>query len=63
MAKNQQIIPDISQTSCKDKPRFIVIREYSGQQSMQAAFEKVIETQICSQFEFWLEKKNNEKIC
>ena len=48
----------------KDKPRFIVTHEYNGSQSMRAAFEQVIETQACGQFESWLEKKERgENVC
>ena len=63
MTKNQQIKNGISIANRKKKPRFIVIHEYSGTQSMQAAFEQAIETQACSQFELWLKRQNNEKIC
>ena len=45
----------------RDKPRFIVTREYSGSQSMRAAFEQAIESQACDQFESWLEKKESSK--
>ena len=41
----------------KDKPCFIVTHEYSGSQSMRAAFEQAIETRACGQYESWLEKK------
>ena len=46
---------------CNDKPGFIVTHEYSGSQSMRAAFEQAIETQACGQFESWLEKKERGK--
>lgn len=39
----------------KTKPRFIVIREYGGKQSMRTAFEQMIEKQACDQLEQWLE--------
>ncbi len=45
----------------KEKPRFIVTHEYSGSQSMRAAFEQAIENQACGQFESWLEKREREK--
>ena len=45
----------------KDKPRFIVTREYNGSQSMRAAFEQAIESQACGQFESWLEKRESDK--
>jgi hypothetical protein len=38
-----------------------VTREYSGSQSMRAAFEQAIESQACGQFESWLEKRENDK--
>lgn len=41
----------------KKKVRFIVIREFSGKQTMQEAFEQLIERQTCEQFEEWLEQK------
>lgn len=39
------------------KVRFTVVREFSGSQSMQEAFEQLIERQACGQFEEWLEQK------
>ncbi len=61
MRKTQQVKPAASKTSRKSKPRFIVTHEYSGSQSMRAAFEQAIETQACGQFESWLEKRESEK--
>lgn len=61
MRKTQQDKPATPKTSRKSKPRFIVTREYSGGQSMRAAFEQAIETQACGQFESWLEKRESEK--
>ena len=55
--------PAASKTSHKDKPRFIVTHEYSGSQSMRAAFEQAIETQACGQFESWLEKERGKNAC
>ncbi len=60
MKKAQQDRP-APKVKHKDKPRFIVTHEYSGSQSMKAAFEQAIETQACGQFESWLEKKEREK--
>ena len=37
--------------------QFIVTREFSGSQTMQEAFEQLIERQACGQFEEWLERK------
>ena len=60
MTKSQPIPSAETPTRRKDKPRFIVTREYSGGQSMQAAFEQAIENQACGQFAAWLENKNGE---
>ena len=59
MRKTQQDKP--AAPKAKDKPRFIVTREYSGSQSMRAAFEQAIESQACGQFESWLEKRESDK--
>ena len=61
MSKTQQVEPVKPKSSRRTKPRFIVTREYSGGQSMQAAFEQAIESQACGQFESWLEKKERGK--
>ena len=58
MRKTQQDKPAAPKT--KDKPRFIVTREYNGSQSMRAAFEQAIESQACGQFESWLEKRESD---
>lgn len=39
------------------KVQFIVTREFFGSQTMQEAFEQLIERQACGQFEEWLERK------
>lgn len=39
------------------KVRFIVTREFSGSQTMQEAFEQLIERQTCEHFEEWLEHR------
>jgi len=41
---------------CK-KVKFIVIREFSGDKTMQEAFEQLIERQTCEHFEEWLGRK------
>lgn len=41
----------------RKKVRFIVTREFSGSQTMQEAFEQLIERQTCEQFEEWLGQK------
>ena len=61
MRKTQQDKPIALKTRRKDKPRFIVTREYSGSQSMRAAFEQAIESQACGQFESWLEKRERSR--
>ncbi len=40
-----------------NKVQFIVVREFSGSQTMKEAFEHLIEKQTCSRFEEWLDKK------
>ena len=40
------------------KVKFIVVREFSGDKTMQEAFEHLIERQTCEHFEKWL--KNHE---
>lgn len=44
-------------TKQQTKKKFIVSREFSGNQSMKEAFEQLIERQTHSQFEEWLERK------
>ena len=63
MSKPQQVEPVKPKSNCRTKPRFIVTREYSGGQSMQAAFEQAIESQACGQFEIWLRAQNDGKTC
>ena len=43
------------------KVQFIVVREFSGEKTMQEAFEQVIERQTCEQFEKWLENHETEQ--
>ena len=40
----------------KNKVRFVVVREFSGEKSMREAFE-LIERQTCEHFEEWLEQR------
>jgi hypothetical protein len=40
MRKTQQDKPAVPKARRRDKPRFIVTREYNGSQSMRAAFEQ-----------------------
>ena len=41
----------------KNKVRFVVVREFSGEKSMRDAFEQLIERQTCEHFEEWLEQR------
>ena len=41
----------------KVQTRFVVTREFGGTQTMQEAFEQLIERQACGQFEEWLGRK------
>lgn len=41
----------------KTKPRFIVVREFIGQRSMQEVFEQAIENQVSDKFLRWKESK------
>lgn len=41
----------------RKKVQFIVTREFSGSQTMQEAFEQLIERQACGHFEEWLGRK------
>ena len=40
----------------KYKVRFVVVRAFSWENSMRAAFEQLIERQPCEHFEEWLEQ-------
>ena len=40
----------------KNKVRFVVVREFSGEKSMREVFEQLIERQTCEHFEEWLEQ-------
>ncbi len=61
MRKTQQDKPATPKARHKDKPLFILTREYSSSRSMRTAFEQAIESQACGQFESWLEKKERGK--
>ena len=41
----------------KNKVRFVVVREFSGEKSMREAFEQLIERQTCEHFEEWMEQR------
>ena len=40
----------------RKKVKFIVVREFSGEKTMQEAFEQLIERQTCEHLEEWLER-------
>ena len=42
----------------KQQVKFIVVREFAGRQTMQEAFEQVIERQTCEYFEEWRQKRD-----
>ena len=41
----------------KEKVQFIVSREFAGSQTMQEAFEQLIERQTCERFEEWQKRQ------
>ena len=48
----------------KNKVRFVVVREFSGEKSMREAFEQLIERQTCEHFEEWRhQRENGRKSC
>lgn len=53
----QQLSPKLKP---KVKTRYIVTHEYTGNLSMQTAFQEVIEHKICNQFEQWKDEKLTE---
>ena len=51
-------MPDfVAGAAVKNKVRFVVVREFSGEKSMREAFEQLIERQTCEHFEEWLERR------
>lgn len=46
--------------SSKTKTKYIVTHEYTGNLSMQTAFQEVIEHKVCNQFEQWKDEKLTE---
>ena len=56
MEKNQK-----QENKQSKKVKFIVVREFSDDKTMQEAFEQVIERQTCEQFEKWLENHESEQ--
>lgn len=53
----QQILP---KANPKAKTRYIVTHEYTGNLSMQTAFQEVIEHTVCNQFVQWKDEKLTE---
>lgn len=49
--------PKSKKTKQSKKVKFIVVREFLGDKTMQEAFEQLIERQTCEHFEEWLERK------
>ena len=45
----------------KNKVRFVVVREFSGEKSMGEVFEQLIERQTCERFEDWLDTRAPEQ--
>ena len=45
----------------KNKVRFVVVREFSGEKSMREAFEQAIARQACERFEDWLDARETGK--
>lgn len=56
--KPMQKLP--SKASSKEKTKYIVTHEYTGNLSMQTAFQEVIEHKVCNQFEQWKDEKLTE---
>ena len=48
---------DRPEQSRKKKVQFIVSREFAGSQTMQEAFEQLIERQTCERFEEWQKRQ------
>ena len=46
-----------SRKNQKNKVRFVVVREFSGEKSMREAFEQLIERQTCEHFEEWCHQR------
>ena len=47
----------------KNKVRFVVVREFSGEKSMREAFEQLIERQTCEHFGMAASAGNGRKSC
>ena len=52
--KAVEVVTDMEKSKQqKNKVRFVVVREFSGEKSMREAFEQLIERQTCEHFEEW----------
>lgn len=60
MQKMTQGHSSVHRTFIRTKPRYIVVHEYHGSQSMQAAFRQIVENLVCQQFEQWMEQKSRK---
>ena len=55
---NKQVKGLVPDGKRKRSTRFVVVREYHGNQSMQSAFRQVVENRVCEQYEQWMERKS-----
>ena len=56
--KAVEVVTDMEKSKQqKNKVRFVVVREFSGEKSMRETFEQLIERQTCEHFEEWLEQR------
>ena len=45
----------------KNQVHFVVVREFSGEKSIQETFEQLIERQTCEHFEEWRQQRAMEE--
>ena len=56
--KAVEVVTDMEKSKQqKNKVRFVVVREFSGEKSMREAFEQLIERQTCEHFEEWRHRR------
>lgn len=61
MRDNKEPVQQLSpKANPKAKTKYIVTHEYTGNLSMQTAFQEVIEHKVCNQFEQWKDEKLTE---
>lgn len=61
MRDNKKPVQQLSpKATPKAKTKYIVTHEYTGNLSMQTAFQEVIEHKISNQFEQWKDEKLTE---